>query len=232
MGFLVGLVVGGLGPRAEVRSLEKQLFEIKRTGSRADRSNEFTRMFTDRLGIDEADTRRPSDGAEPKTPEGATSTADGDPPPSMKTEVEDDDPGEATPPAKLSEADLRAAKEAMAIRAAAARAALMEDVEPTEEQLASIDDVLAEMNDRLVDVVERASLAMRDGEEPERLEMFRLAADGLEAFAAAEEGILSQLTPEQRAAVREEATDPTSFIDARVVDMLEGMSFDERGSAP
>jgi hypothetical protein len=108
----------------------------------------------------------------------------------------------------------------------------MEDVEPTEQQLASIDAVLETMNDRLVDVVERASLAMRDGEEPERLEMFRLAADGLEAFAAAEEGILSQLTPEQRAAVREEATDPTSFIDARVVDMLEGMSFDERGSAP
>ncbi|HMV69424.1 MAG TPA: hypothetical protein PKA64_21460, partial [Myxococcota bacterium] len=46
----------------------------------------------------------------------------------------------------------------------------------------------------------------------------RLTADGLDAFVAAEDEMRAALTPEQLADVRDEATDPTSFIDARVID--------------
>ena len=212
--FVGGLILGGIGPRQEVRALQDQIFDLKRERSRGGGS-QITDMFARVLEGD----RGASAPTNPVSPpgEGAPPPDPDDPLLKALNEAPAADAEPLEPPAD-EVPDLQAAREMMAARAAQARAALVEDAAPDEAQLARIDAAIARMNDQLIDIVDRFSDQAVDGERPSRQVAMRLTADGLDAFVAAEDEMRAALTPEQLADVRDEATDPTSFIDARVID--------------
>lgn len=221
--FVAGLVLGGMGPRAEVRRLEDEVFDLKRDRSGPRLGGPFGEMFTRALETKEPPPAAPApDGEDPLK---AALTA---PPDEGEPLQPPEEPAELDP--KEGPESMEAAREAMIARSAQARAALIEDAEPNDEQLAAIDEAIGRMNDRLKGLVARVAEETRDGQEPDRRVSMRIAADGLDAFVQAEDEILSALTPDQLAAVRDEATDPTSFIDVGVFDAFADVAEDiERG---
>jgi hypothetical protein len=79
------------------------------------------------------------------------------------------------------------------------------------------------MNAELVNVADVLVQTVQDGRPPERRDMMVFAADALETMIATEDAIYDSLTPEQRAQVDPEVLDPTSYVDASVVDVLQAI---------
>ncbi|HMV67032.1 MAG TPA: hypothetical protein PKA64_09290, partial [Myxococcota bacterium] len=162
--FVGGLILGGIGPRQEVRALQDQIFDLKRERSRGGGS-QITDMFARVLEGD----RGASAPTNPVSPpgEGAPPPDPDDPLLKALNEAPAADAEPLEPPAD-EVPDLQAAREMMAARAAQARAALVEDAAPDEAQLARIRAAIARMNDQLIDIVDRFSDQAVDGERPSR----------------------------------------------------------------
>lgn len=236
--FGLGLVFGGMGPRAEVRELQQEIFDLKRDGAHSGSGRQIADLITrglpsrggDLRDGDGAAHRPPADGDEgagdKPSPERADGPGNSDPDRVASGETPD------RPASPFAPEEVEAAKAAMALRAAQARAALVEDAEPTPEQLAAIDAATSQMNDRLEELALQFFQQVETEGEPNRRDLYRMAADTMDAFVSAEDGILASLTPEQRAAVRQEATDPTSFVDDRVIGLLANLDQAAAEGAP
>ncbi len=201
-GFLVGLALGGLGPRSALREARAEA----RAASRSPRGagTELARIFQGRPLPDRAETPSP-------TPDGAA-----DQPPSEGPESA----AEAETPSGGAAPDERAAiREALALRQTQARAALLEDAEPTEVQVEQIDAAVADMNTDLK-VLATEFVARFDASEPSRRNMMVFAADTLDVLIDTEDRLAETLTDEQMDAVREESLDPLSYVDPSLLDVL------------
>ena len=235
--FGLGLVFGGMGPRAEVRDLQQEIFDLKRDGAQSGSGRQIadliTRGLPSRAGDGPSD--RPSDRPPGRPPaDGDEGAGDRQPLPSGSDEPDRVASADAAdrPASPFPPEEVEAAKAAMALRAAQARAALVEDADPTPEQLAAIDLATTQMNDRLEELALQFFQQVEAEGQPDRRELYRMAADTMDAFVSAEDGILASLTPEQRAAVRQEATDPTSFVDDRVIGLLANLDQRAAEGAP
>ncbi len=217
--LVIGLVLGGLGPRAEVRRLEAKVFALERAAAR--RPPAFTQEITDIL-------TRPAANAPVRTPLGTVTDPDDAPArrrdwnkPPRPVQGVDTDRSRTADRAEGSAEDeaLAVVKDTLAVRAAQARAALFQDIDPTPAQMDEIEAAVEDMNDQLYDVT-RSFLerAHRDDIYPRR-DTMALGADVLDVLVSTEQRILDGLTPGQRANVREEATDPTSFVDPSLLDL-------------
>jgi len=230
--FGLGLVFGGMGPRAEVRELQQEIFDLKRDGAQSGSGRQIadliTRGLPSRAGDGPSD-RPPADGDEGAGDRQPLPSGSGgsDEPDRVASADAADRPASPFPPEEVE-----AAKAAMALRAAQARAARVEDADPTPEQLAAIDLATTQMNDRLEELALQFFQQVEAEGQPDRRELYRMAADTMDAFVSAEDGILASLTPEQRAAVRQEATDPTSFVDDRVIGLLANLDQRAAEGAP
>lgn len=192
--LVVGLAVGGLGPRAEIRSLRARLAAAEEQAPpERDVGREIAQVFQGRPW------------EPPETPPPAPD-APADPPP-------------AEPAGPVESLD--AVRDAMDIRRTQARAALQQQADASDEQMASVDAIVADMNadlrDLATDLVER----FRESEgEPERRELMMFAADTLDVLIGAEEALAEALTPGQREALDEQALDPLSYVDGSIVELL------------
>lgn len=221
VGLVVGLVLGGVGPRAEVRRLEKRVFDLERAAAREGPtlSREITNLLTNpgRLGADPLDLGPSS----PRLPADELDRPGQEPEEDGRFEDEDpDDPASVKEPRPTFRDELGHAREVLGVRAAQARAALHEDIDPTGEQVARIDAVVDDMNDQLFSVTRDFLERTRAGETMPRRDTMALGADVLDILTTAESRMLDEMTPSQREAVREEATDPTSFLDPSLIDLL------------
>ncbi len=227
LAFVGGVVAGGAGPRAELRRAQEALFEAERAGARGGVGAELTGVLRRSLEEREAErgdvvSRGPTapidvrDGPLLPGEPGADAPSDAD-----AVDPTDDDAiagvGDFTEGAE----GVEAAREVLDARFAQARAALVEDARPTPEQLDRIDDAVTRMNDRLAVLAESALSRFQDGGgQPGRRELLSFAADTLDVLATAESEMLSALDAGQRARVREEATDPLSFLDPSLIELL------------
>jgi len=225
VGLVVGLVLGGVGPRAEVRRLQDRVFELEREAARSGPglSREIANILTNPRGMG-AEPLRAEGGREPDPFTEDGGGEGGTPDVRMGPDKRDDEPLEdgvpgGEPPMTFTE-ELDHARELLTVRSAQAKAALYEDIRPSGEQEARIDAVLADMNDQLFDVTRDFLDRTRGGEVAPRRDMMALGADVLDILTTAESSVLDQMTPSQRAAVREEATDPTSFVDPGLLDLV------------
>lgn len=219
--FVVGLVLGGLGPRAEVRRLQDRVFALERDAAR--RPSAVTEGLRD-LILNPAERRVPS--PEPVARDTDTPRLRSDPARVRRTDpeiapdaVRQDEP--STDP--FDGMDPAAARDLLAMRAAQARAALFEDVSPSEAQVAELDALVDRMNDDLVRLGTDFLDRVRVGDLSPRRDGMAFGADLLDVLVTTESQMLDTLTPAQRVRVREEATDPTSFVDPRVVDLLDDL---------
>ena len=229
LALVVGLAVGGLGPRAEVRALKAQLEEAGECEDNGQMGTEIANMFRGRPWDDEAPPKRvtrfpdrvpgPDEGPPP----------DAGPPPEVDDEggftirIGDDEEGNGG--SELSEEDLREnldlAREAMNLRYEQARAALIEDADPSDEQLEKIDAAMGEMNDELIGLANDLVEQMNLDEEPSRRDTMLYAAETLDVVLSAEENLRGALTEDQVANLQDESLDPLSYVDPAIIDVLE-----------
>jgi hypothetical protein len=200
---LVGLVIGGLGPRAELRSLraEIDLLEARPcTGSQVG-----TRIFSEVL--------RP-----PGTPEagGGPSNPDGEPGDGREAG------GGAPRGREGDQRDVERMKDALDVRRAQAAAALRERAAADDAQMAQIDEITSEMNDALRQLAtEFVQVANASGSGmPSRRDAMWFAADALDILIEAEESMWGTLDDEQAAGVDPDVLDPTAYIDGTIVDVM------------
>ncbi len=219
--LVVGLVVGGLGPRSEARGLREQLEEAqaKECERGGGMGREIAQVFRGRPLEDNL----PAPGEEPVAVDlkGKGVVVEGGERrgPRFRAEAEREGGGEGEGPEPSPEEAMKLAREAMELRRTQARAAL-EEAGATEEQLTSIDDAMDRMNDDLAALTETFVATVQEGGEPDRREMMMFAADTLDVLLEGGDALFGSLSDEQRADIDEAALDPFSYIDGAVVDEL------------
>jgi hypothetical protein len=220
--LVLGLVLGGLGPRAELRDAKQDLFDAQKkcaSSGSAQAGAELARMLTEgmeRRRGEQAAAGGSAGAAPDGGPDGARSVVIGDEPGGDLVR-----PGEGGP--REGDDQVALTSEMLALRSQQARAALVEDADPSPEQLKEIDAAVADMNDQLLQTVQE--FADRASQGPvSRRDMMTFGAETLDLFVSAEDRMLNSLSLEQRAAVRDEATDPTSFVDPQIVAVVKSLS--------
>lgn len=179
----VGLVLGGLQPRADVRRLEARVAEQREC--RPLLGSELFRAM----------------GPPPAAPPGPADPA-------------------APEPDRASQADdLAEGRTLLAARRAQARAALIEGADPTPEELAEVDAVVADMNAEIRAIAEDFVDRVRElGGPPPRTELYAIAADGLDVVTRTE-ARLREALGDRAADVDPDALDPLSHLDPSLVDL-------------
>ncbi|MFT4624672.1 MAG: hypothetical protein ACI8PZ_003331 [Myxococcota bacterium] len=219
--LVLGLMLGGLGPRAEVRSLQVTLDACEqRPCSPEDLGQDLARMFAGRPFA--GDDSRPSAPRPVPRPELEAEAPDDDGPPPMKAPRDDEDPPQEIgfDEAGLADGGTDAMREVMELRRRQVRAALLEDAAPDDVQLAEIDAAVGDMNDELYAIAEDLAAQVRQGVRPSRRETMEFAADTLDVLLTAEDRMLNSLDDDQLDALDEGAHDPLAWVDPGLVDVF------------
>ncbi|MCK6516505.1 hypothetical protein L6R46_15805 [Myxococcota bacterium] len=225
--FVVGLVLGGVGPRAEVAELQEQIEDLEDNDCGPGLRSELAQLLAAGAG-----RRAPTPPADPalkfgdpeeiaaKNPEVAEAVAEGE---AAREEV-GAGMSEAAREVASDAEGLQAARTALELRRAQARQALVEGAEPSDAQLERIDAAVDTMNASLSVLADELVATLESGEEPSRRDAMAFAADALDTLINAEDQIYDSLSPEQREAVDEGAIDPFSYVDPALVDKLGALS--------
>jgi hypothetical protein len=205
--LVVGLVAGGVGPRAEVRSLRDQISELEERPCAQGTGRQIAQVFGGRAW----EAPRPQPGKD----EGKTEPAGDD--------AENDEPEvhfEAGEGEEMGPENLDLMKEALVLRRSQALAALREQAGASDEQMEKVDEIVDNMNSSLRGLAEEFVQTVQDGQEPSRRDLMLFASDTLDVLIEAEDSLYGALPPDQRAALEDQVLDPTSYVDGSVVDVL------------
>lgn len=203
LALVVGLALGGLAPRSEVRALRAQVEELKQRecGSPSRVGREIAQVFQGRPWEDDLPAPVPAPVPDPVPLEPSEAPEE----PEDLEDLED------------LEASLEVVSEAMELRRTQARQALIEGG-VHDDQLQAIDAVVADMNADLAALADQFVADLREFGEPDRRETMLFARDTLDVLLEAEDAIWNGLDPEQRDQLDEAALDPFSYVDAGVVE--------------
>jgi len=231
VGLVVGLALGGLGPRAENRLLKARIEALEESGT----GHRFTEGLTEILRGAQVPAPAPGAPQAPVDP-AAAPAADGVPAPApapaaddgpaVVIEVGDDDDDDGA--AFGGEGGTDAAREAMELRQRQAWRALEEQADPTPEQRQAIEAAVDAMNDELLVVADELARVAEGGQPPGRRDVMVFAADTLETMIATEDAIYDVLGDDVASQVDDEVLDPTAYIDASVLDVLSDVQPPER----
>ncbi|MEQ1500800.1 MAG: hypothetical protein ABMB14_01150 [Myxococcota bacterium] len=210
---VVGLVIGGIGPRSEVRSLRARLDELEHRPCQNTTGRDLAGLFRG----------RPWDGG--AAPEAAPDEPTDAPPDApvvvVPTDPDGARPGDAPPgeAAGPSPDELDAIRDAMELRRTQALAALREQAGASDEQMAQVDEVVQGMNDDLRALAEEFVATTREGE-PSRRDLMTFASDTLDVLIGTEDALYGALPEDQREGLTDEALDPTAYVDGSIVDLF------------
>ncbi len=216
LALVVGTVLGALQPRGELlesRAERDQLVREAKSCKRGAASAGITELLRGAhrpAEPDPAEAPNRRDMGERDPGDGPVNDAVVDTP--ERADDEERMPGLEDPEA------MRAALDA---RAAQARAALIEQADPSEEELAAIDAALEKMNTRLSAQVEAFVKTVEGGREPERRELMEFAAEALDAVIEADDVFAASIDDETRNGVDDETLDPFSYIDGSTLQALQ-----------
>jgi len=224
--LILGLVLGGLGPRSDLRALEAKVATMSSGGDCT------SSVGSDLAALMAAGSRR-----------SAARNALGDRSPDVIAEenpeaaalVEEINAGEDEALGDLAQdlsegidsEQLELARTALELRRAQARASLVEDADPDETQLEAIDGAVNDMNSSLMGLASELTEMINNGEEPTRQDAMSFAADALDTMIIAEESMRGALDPDQLAALQDGSLDPFSYVDPELVSVLEGLGATE-----
>jgi len=205
--LIVGIVLGGIFPRAEVRELRSEIAELEGRECRTPVGQELATLLT-RPPV-------PQPEPAPEAPEAWEETERVEVPPPEETDVPEVPEPDLTP-----EEGIEVMKEALELRRVQARAALLEDADPDDAQLEAFDAAVAEMNAALREIAEDAVARVLEEGEPTRHEMMIFAADTLDVLIGAEDQMVAALDDEQLEQVDDASVDPFSYIDPSLLDLF------------
>ena len=219
--LIIGLALGGLAPRAQLRALENEVDDLQQADCK---SSGVGRQLATALGgqpwkaaLAEGEAKalkrpKPASTTESKPSENGV----------INIEIGGDNNGEDaefTGPEDMEQA-LTLAKDAISLRRAQALAALEDGARPSDDQWKSIDGAINDMNDDLTALVEGFVADIGEGQEPDRREAMIFAADTLDVLLEADDRIYGALDEDQREAVDEQAIDPLSHLDEGLIDLF------------
>jgi len=118
------------------------------------------------------------------------------------------------------EAELDLLKTAQELRRTQARAALVEQADPGDEELASFDEAMDEMNEDLLEISRDFVDSVEDIEDVSRRDMMVLAADVLDVMIEADEAAEKAMPGLELDEIDDEAVDPFSYIDPAILEVL------------
>jgi hypothetical protein len=224
-GVVIGLVVSGLGPRAEVRALTVQLDACEaKPCSPEDLGSDLARMFSRQPFLAPETASAPSQDLDPTSSEDRSKR----PGPlraalqrrrDARTGMGSD--GETTgDDASFGPESREAMQDVMELRRIQTRAALIEDADPDDQQLAAIDEAVGDMNDELYGIAEELAERVQAEAQPSRREAMEFAADTLDVLLTAEDRIVDSLDDDQLGALDEGAHDPFSWVDPGLLDVF------------
>jgi hypothetical protein len=216
VGLGLGVAVGGLPARGQLRLLEEARLEAKQCNERGIGTELVTALHKNALMSPAPRERSPV--AEPEQ--------GGDEP----AEEEEDEGGgvqfewnigEDDEPSEMAEAlgDIKTVKSALRLRRRAAWGALEEDVAPSDDQMDAMESAVATMNDDLRDLAE-GFLDMADSGELSRRDGLAFTADLMDVFIEADDALYGALDEEQHDLVQEESVDPFSYLDPELIDLF------------
>ncbi|MEN0062890.1 MAG: hypothetical protein AAGA48_12120 [Myxococcota bacterium] len=224
--LLVGIGIGRFSPQSELRRTKQALAVAE--ARRCDDAGAVGRQIAEALGgrpvVDLPEDRgprqadvplaSPKPSEEPAVEPNAIVAGEGD-----GSDFELDFNGfDDLSPEEQSDR-LGAIRDAVAMRKAQARQAFIEQVDPTDAQLTVLEDVVAEMNDALVDEAATFMDTVREGD-PTRREGLEFARNTIDVLLDAEDGLRDSLTDDQLDQADPEALDPLGFIDPTLVETL------------
>ena len=223
VGLAIGLMIGGIVPRGQIRDLEEQL-------ANAEECAPATSQVGKQLA--EALSGKPWEGAlderERRNLDRAVDDREAHADPEIR--IEDDrvmvgeeewDPDEFDPEDREDvEQGIEIAKTGMALRSAQARQALGEQADLTDEQWAEFDAAVNDMNAELMDISQQFVDTIASGGEPTRRDAMIFGADVLDVFLEADDRIYDMMDADQRSATEAEAMDPMAFMDPDLLDVF------------
>ncbi|MEE2750586.1 MAG: hypothetical protein VX519_04090 [Myxococcota bacterium] len=115
---------------------------------------------------------------------------------------------------------IRALQAAVELRRNQARAALVEDADPSDAQLDEFDVAVADMNESLQGLAQDLVDMLEEGETPGRRDAMVFAAEALDTMIDAEDRIWDSLDEGQRESVDEASIDPFSYVDQHLLGVL------------
>jgi hypothetical protein len=218
--LIVGIVLGGLGPRAELREVRQTQAKVAAAPCPEGPSvgADLAQFFGG------ARTMRPP----PESPQARVDRLQAENPAAAELALEieaaeaeaEAEVGEALRAAVENGEELELARAALELRAAQARAALVEQADPDRDQQQAIDDAYGEMNESLMDLAGELGDLVAEGREPTRREAMTFAADALDAMLAAEQQVEGALQADQLADLDDGAINPFSHVDPALMDVL------------
>ena len=229
--LMVGFVLGGLGPREELRDAKSALATVEGASS-AGVGSDLARLLRvgtgpttpcppTIVGGEVLNTMDPRDAAV----EEAEALAEENPELVEALEEMDAEHADAREEVadKLADVPLEkldAARTALDLRRAQTRAALVEQLDPSIEQLESLDGAYDSMNEVLVGLSEEIAAIVNDGEVPQRRDAMAFAADALDAMLESEDAARGLLDQEQLAEMADDLLDPFKWVDPEILDSL------------
>lgn len=212
LAIVLGLVLGGLPARSEVRSMRRELHALQKRDCGVGRG--LGSMFQGGPMMMRADEVRAAVSADAGPPDGARAATTTPAPPPRAAPVAQEAPSEAPSRVELG-------REALDIRRTQARAALLEEANPDRAQLETFDAAVEEMNGELHDLARIfVDDFARTDREPSRHELMVFAADTLDVLITAGDRMKGALSEEQQRGVSEESIDPLSYVDPALADLL------------
>lgn len=221
--LLLGLVLGGLPVRGDLREAEAKVADLEARPCQEGVGKDLARFFGGARTAPIAEPLRP-----PNPTPGPRELAEANPEAAaLAAEI---DEAELQIQAETAEGlrdaleerseELELARAALELRKAQARAALIEEADPDGAQLETIDAAYDAMNGELQRIAASLGKQVLDGGEPDRREAMAFAADALDAMLLAEDEVLGALDPEQRQDLSDGAINPFSHVDPGLVDIL------------
>jgi len=115
---------------------------------------------------------------------------------------------------------IRALQAAVELRRNQARAALVEDADPSDDQLDELDAAVDDMNASLQGLAQDLVDMLEDGNAPGRRDAMVFAAEALDTMIDAEDRIWDSLDAGQRESVDDASIDPFSYVDQQLLAVL------------
>jgi len=220
--LVLGTVIGAWSPRAELLAMRGRVADMEKETRECQRGA-ATSGIAEILGGAGRERRGSHRDGPPEVPPGedqAGATPEGAPDDNMKRAGGEEGGGSEANDLPNTPA---AMAEALDARAAQARAALIEQVDPDEEQIAALDAAVEKMNQKLKTQVDAFVAEAAAGKEPDRREMMEFGAEALDAVIEADDAFRDVIPEDQRAEIDDETLDPFSYIDGATVGALAGL---------
>jgi len=231
--LLLGLVLGGIGPRSQIKVFEDKLDVRVREAQNC--QSGVGRDLAAFMGSGVGGSAAPAATESPPGPAVAGAAADEvRPAPQAEAEAETDRADglvvETAPSGDEGSEDeqgeegreekIAAARTALELRRTQARAALLEHTDADDEQLQTFDSAVESMNSVLLGMSDELSEMLEAGTEPGRRDAMEFAADALDTLLAAEDAMRGSFDEDQLDGLPDSAVDPFSYVDPDIVDVL------------